>query len=33
VGGTELDLDAVQFCRILSGREQGTGPLATRVSF
>jgi uncharacterized protein (TIGR03083 family) len=33
VGGTELDLDAVQFCRILSGREQGTGLLATRVTF
>jgi uncharacterized protein (TIGR03083 family) len=33
VGGTELDLDAVQFCRTLSGREQGTGPLATQVPF
>jgi uncharacterized protein (TIGR03083 family) len=32
-GGTELELDAVQFCRILSGRERGTGLLATRVTF
>lgn len=32
-GGTQLDLDAVHFCRILSGREQGTGILATRVPF
>lgn len=32
-GGTERELDAVQFCRILSGREQGTSLLATRVSF
>jgi uncharacterized protein (TIGR03083 family) len=32
-GGTALELDAVQFCRILSGRERGTGLLATRVTF
>lgn len=32
-GGVELELDAVEFCRILSGREPGTGLLATRVVF
>ena len=32
-GGGELDLDAVEFCRILSGRELGTGLLATSVPF
>jgi uncharacterized protein (TIGR03083 family) len=30
---TELELDAVQFCRVLSGRAAGTGLLATRVAF
>ena len=32
-GGGDLDLDAVEFCRILSGREPGTGLLATSVPF
>ncbi len=32
-GGPELDLDAVEFCRILSGRETGEGLLAVRVPF
>jgi uncharacterized protein (TIGR03083 family) len=32
-GGADLALDAVEFCRILSGREQGEGLLATRVPF
>ncbi len=32
-GGPELELDAIEFCRILSGREQGGGLLATRVPF
>ena len=32
-GGAELELDAVEFCRILSGREHGTGLLATGVTF
>ena len=32
-GGPEIELDAVEFCRILSGREQGSGLLATRVTF
>lgn len=32
-GGAELELDAVEFCRILSGRAQGAGLLATRVPF
>jgi uncharacterized protein (TIGR03083 family) len=32
-GGEELELDAVEFCRVLSGREPGTGLLATRVTF
>jgi uncharacterized protein (TIGR03083 family) len=32
-GGGDLDLDAVEFCRILSGREHGTGLLATSVPF
>jgi uncharacterized protein (TIGR03083 family) len=31
--GAALDLDAVEFCRILSGREPGSGLLATRVTF
>lgn len=32
-GGPELELDAVEFCRVLSGRSAGTGLLATRVPF
>jgi uncharacterized protein (TIGR03083 family) len=32
-GGPELRLDAVEFCRIVSGREDGEGLLATRVLF
>jgi len=32
-GGVELEHDAVEFCRILSGRAQGAGLLATRVPF
>jgi uncharacterized protein (TIGR03083 family) len=32
-GGAELDLDAVEFCRILSGRAPGSGLLATAVPF
>jgi hypothetical protein len=32
-GGPELDVDAVQFCRILCGRERGSGLLATGVPF
>lgn len=32
-GGAELELDAVEFCRILSGRAHGAGLLATRVTF
>lgn len=32
-GGEVLTLDAVEFCRILSGRGHGTGLLATRVPF
>jgi hypothetical protein len=31
--GEELTLDAVEFCRILSGREEGTGLLAQEVPF
>jgi uncharacterized protein (TIGR03083 family) len=33
VGGPELELDAVAFCRILSGRAPGSGLLATSVPF
>jgi uncharacterized protein (TIGR03083 family) len=33
VGGPDITLDAVEFCRILSGRDQGSGLLATRVTF
>lgn len=33
VGGEEHRLDAVQFCRIVSGRDSGPGLLATRVLF
>jgi len=32
-GATVLELDAVEFCRILSGRVTGTGLLATPVTF
>jgi len=32
-GGPEYELDAVQFCRTLSGRAHGDGLLATRVPF
>jgi hypothetical protein len=33
VRGEENSLDAVEFCRILSGRGKGAGLLATRVLF
>ena len=32
-GGVVLELDAVEFCRILSGRSEGTGLLSNRVVF
>lgn len=32
-GGPDLELDAVEFCRILCGRGQGTGLLATGAPF
>jgi uncharacterized protein (TIGR03083 family) len=32
-GGEHIELDAVEFCRILSGRAQGTGLLSTEVPF
>jgi uncharacterized protein (TIGR03083 family) len=32
-GGPELELDAVQFCRVVSGRAPGEGLLATPVPF
>lgn len=32
-GGEELSLDAVEFCRVLSGRAPGDGLLVTRVPF
>jgi len=32
-GGEELQLDAVEFCRVLSGRQSGAGLLATTVPF
>jgi uncharacterized protein (TIGR03083 family) len=32
-GGPDLELDAVEFCRILSGRAPGSGLLATSVPF
>ena len=32
-GGPSLELDAVEFCRVLSGRVPGEGLLATRVDF
>ena len=31
--GPDLELDAVEFCRVLSGRAVGTGLLATQVPF
>jgi uncharacterized protein (TIGR03083 family) len=33
VGGETIELDAVEFCRILSGRSTGTGLLSTEVPF
>lgn len=33
VDGPQVELDAVEFCRVLSGRETGTGLLATEVPF
>jgi uncharacterized protein (TIGR03083 family) len=32
-GGENIELDTVEFCRIVSGRAQGTGLLATAVPF
>jgi uncharacterized protein (TIGR03083 family) len=32
-GGSDLDLDAIEFCRIVSGRAAGAGLLATSVPF
>jgi hypothetical protein len=32
-GGPELEVDAVEFCRTLSGRSAGDGLLGTRVVF
>ena len=32
-GGENIELDAVEFCRILSGRAQGAGLLSTEVPF
>jgi hypothetical protein len=32
-GGNETVLDGIQFCRILSGRDQGGGLLTTQVPF
>ncbi len=32
-GGESLDLDAVEFCRVLSGRGSGDGLLSTQVPF
>jgi uncharacterized protein (TIGR03083 family) len=32
-GGDQLELDAVEFCRVLSGRAPGSGLLATRLTF
>ena len=31
--GPHLQMDAIEFCRTLSGREEGTGILATRITF
>lgn len=33
VGGTVIDIDAIVFCRTVSGREPATGLLATQVPF
>jgi uncharacterized protein (TIGR03083 family) len=33
VGGPEIDLDAVEFCRVLSGREPASGLLVQQVPF
>lgn len=32
-GGLDLELDAIEFCRTVSGREQGTGLLSEQVPF
>jgi uncharacterized protein (TIGR03083 family) len=32
-GGERIELDAVEFCRILSGRAEGTGLMSTEVPF
>ncbi len=32
-GGPSMELDAIEFCRTVSGREPGTGLLATEVPF
>jgi uncharacterized protein (TIGR03083 family) len=32
-GGEVIEIDAVEFCRVLSGRAPGSGLLATRVNF
>ncbi|WP_207008210.1 maleylpyruvate isomerase family mycothiol-dependent enzyme [Nocardioides aromaticivorans] len=32
-GGETIEMDAVQFCRVLSGRGEGSGLLATEVPF
>ena len=32
-GGEEIEMDAVQFCRVLSGRGSGSGLLSTEVPF
>jgi hypothetical protein len=32
-GGPTIELDAIEFCRTLSGRETGTDLLATEVPF
>ncbi|HWJ11697.1 MAG TPA: maleylpyruvate isomerase family mycothiol-dependent enzyme [Nocardioides sp.] len=32
-GGEEIEIDAVEFCRVLSGRGSGAGLLATEVPF
>jgi hypothetical protein len=32
-GGEHIELDAVEFCRILSGRAEGTGLMSTEVPF
>jgi hypothetical protein len=32
-GGEHIQLDAVEFCRILSGRAEGAGLLSTEVPF